>query len=114
MEGVKKRRLPLVDRLPEHIHYQDSGCAVSSSCLNCPLERCLYDEPVGGRGAAQRARDQEILRRYQELALQSRNGQPASLKRPDIRSLAAHFHLSRRTIHRVVQRMQREEVGANP
>lgn len=25
--------------------YKDVGCELSPSCLNCPLERCKYDEP---------------------------------------------------------------------
>ena len=91
----KKTRLPLVDRLPEHVHYTDSGCSVSVSCLHCPLERCIYDEPEGGRHASQRSRDEAIYRLYREHG-------------PDIRSLAVRFGVSRRTIHRVVQRMRKE------
>lgn len=101
----KKRRLPLMDRLPEHVHYQDTGCTVSPSCLVCPLERCIYDEPLGGQGALQEARDAEIFRRYQETVAGSERGLP------DIRSLAARFGVSRRTIHRVVQRMRRRQEG---
>ncbi|MBI2885731.1 MAG: GntR family transcriptional regulator [Chloroflexi bacterium] len=99
----KKRRLPLVDRLPEHVHYQDTGCTVAPSCLHCPLERCIYDEPLGDPGAHQETRDAEIFRRYQETAAGS------GRRLPDIRSLAAHFGVSRRTIHRVVQRMRRRQ-----
>jgi len=31
------------DALPEHIAYQDEGCSVSPTCLNCPLPVCKYD-----------------------------------------------------------------------
>lgn len=86
----KQTRLPMVDRLPEHVHYADSGCQVAPSCLNCPLERCRYEEPEGGKGATLRARDEEVYRVYLQHG-------------PDIRWLAAHFGVSRRTIHRIVR-----------
>ena len=109
MELEKKRRLPSVDRLPEHIHYQDSGCTVSPSCLSCPLEQCIFDEPIGGRDAAQQTRDEAIFLRYCAMAEQARRGGQASYKAPDVRSLATDFNVSRRTIHRVVQRMRQRE-----
>lgn len=109
MELEKKRRLPSVDRLPEHTHYQDTGCAISPSCLSCPLEQCIFDEPIGGRGAAQQTRDEAIFLRYRTMAEQARRGGQASCKAPDVRSLATDFNVSRRTIHRVVQRMRQQK-----
>ena len=47
----KRHRIPLVDRRPEETHYRDTGCELAPSCLQCPMERCVYDEPEGGRGA---------------------------------------------------------------
>ena len=35
-----------VDMVPELYHYEDTGCEVSRSCLNCPLPRCKYDDPT--------------------------------------------------------------------
>ena len=28
------------------IYYADTGCDVSSACLQCPLELCKHDDPV--------------------------------------------------------------------
>lgn len=92
----KRGRLPLMDRLPEYFHYQDQGCYVSPSCLRCPLERCVYDEPAGGRDATQQSRDAEIYRLYRQRG-------------PDVRGLAARFGVSRRTVHRIVERMRARE-----
>ena len=33
------------EALPEYAAYQDTGCELAPSCLNCPLARCKYDEP---------------------------------------------------------------------
>ena len=87
----KRTRLPLVDRLDDNDHYQDKGCEVSPSCLRCPLERCIFDEPEGGRHAAQQSRDEEIYGRYLQDG-------------PDIKALALRFGVSRRTVHRAVAR----------
>ncbi len=35
-----------VDAVPEFFHYEDTGCEVSLSCLNCPLPQCKYDDPA--------------------------------------------------------------------
>lgn len=32
------------DALVEYATYTDDGCEVSAHCLDCPLERCRYDE----------------------------------------------------------------------
>ena len=36
---------PLQDATPEFYHYEDTGCEVSSACLDCPLPKCKYDDP---------------------------------------------------------------------
>ncbi len=36
----------MADQSPEYYHYEDTGCEVSPSCLNCPLPQCKYDDPV--------------------------------------------------------------------
>ena len=87
----KRHRIPLVDRRPEETHYRDTGCELAPSCLQCPMERCVYDEPEGGRGAERASRDAEIYKLYRE-------------QRQDIQALAARFGVSRRTIHRAVAR----------
>ena len=37
---------PVLDAMPEFYHYEDTGCEVSSSCLDCPLPQCKYDDPA--------------------------------------------------------------------
>ncbi len=32
-----------LDLPPEYCHYQDEGCELADSCLNCPFARCIYD-----------------------------------------------------------------------
>lgn len=89
----KHYRLPLADRTPEDTHYRDTGCQVWPSCLSCPLERCIYDEPEGGPAARRRLRDEEIYRLYTE-------------RKADIAALARRFGVSRRTVHRAVARLR--------
>ena len=35
------------DLLPEEFPYEDEGCELAPSCLNCPFPRCLEEEPWG-------------------------------------------------------------------
>lgn len=106
---AKKSRLPLVDRKPGEDYFPDTGCAVSPSCLRCPLARCIYDEPEEDRRQAQQERDREIFRLYLENVAKGAllTGQASSPGRgPAIRALAERFGVSRRTVHRAVQRMR--------
>ena len=77
------------DLPPEYCHYHDEGCEFLDSCLNCPLPKCLYDEPRGKQKWLKELRNQEIERLY-------RDGWK-------IRELAAVLGLSRRTIQRALK-----------
>lgn len=35
------------DLLPEEFPYQDEGCELFPSCLNCPFPTCIREEPWG-------------------------------------------------------------------
>jgi hypothetical protein len=35
------------DLLPEKFPYEDKGCELFPSCLNCPFPECLKEEPWG-------------------------------------------------------------------
>ena len=35
----------LWDLLPEEFPYEDKGCELFPSCLNCPFPDCLKEEP---------------------------------------------------------------------
>jgi hypothetical protein len=79
------------DALPENVRYRDEGCDLSPSCLDCRLPICRYDHPAGTRRLRTLGRDEEIVR----------------LRRGDrlpIDALARRFHVSRRTVFRILRR----------
>lgn len=78
------------DTLPENTRYADDGCDLSTSCLNCPLPICKYDDPGWTRRQDRGQRDDEIFRLRK-----------AGLPVPE---LARQFKVSTRTVHRIVQR----------
>jgi AraC-like DNA-binding protein len=82
-----KRNEP--DLPPEYCHYKDEGCEFLDSCLNCPLPKCLYDEPRGKQRWLKELRNREIERLY-------RDGWK-------IKELAVMLGLSRRTIQRALK-----------
>lgn len=77
------------DLLPEYCHYRDEGCEISGSCLNCPLPRCLYEEPGGKQRWLKKQRNREIARLHCEGKV--------------VRELAQIFKVSRRTVQRVIK-----------
>jgi hypothetical protein len=79
------------DALPENVGYRDEGCDLSPSCLNCRLPICRYDRPGGTRRLRTLDRDEEIVR------LRRRERLP-------IDDVARRFHLSRRTVFRILRR----------
>ena len=84
-----------LDLPPEYCHYRDDGCEFADSCLNCPLPRCIYDQPRGRQRWLKRLRDKEIVR----LASSDRKG---------VKELALRFSVSQRTVQRVLERMRNE------
>ena len=80
-----------LDALPENVRYRDEGCDLSPSCLNCRLPVCRYDNPRSTRRLRTLGRDQEIVR------LRRRERLP-------IDALARRFHVSRRTVFRILRR----------
>ena len=82
----------VVDDLPPELcQYKDEGCEVCHSCLACSLPRCIYDEPKNIKQMKHMRRDREIQRAYCVEGL-------------GIASLAQRFHISRRTIYRILRR----------
>ena len=83
-------RSDLDSDLPENTHYQDEGCALSSTCLECPFPHCIYDVPGG----------------QNRLFKQFRNGEIVRLAKKGIktRDLAAHFRLSQRCIEIIIRK----------
>ena len=85
----------MLDLPPEYCHYRDEGCEFASSCLNCPLPKCVYDEPGGGQHWRKKLRDREMTRLF------SRGGK-------GIKELALMFGISQRTAQRALKRAGNE------
>jgi hypothetical protein len=54
-----------VDLPPEFCRYRDDGCDFSPSCLDCPFEKCLDEEPGGRKRYLKIKRDSEIIRAFE-------------------------------------------------
>ena len=76
------------DIIPDDINWQDKGCEIFPTCLNCPLPRCLEEEPRG----------------RQKLKNGIRANQMAELKRKGkgVEEIACIFGLSKRTVQRAL------------
>jgi len=72
------------------IHYPDTGCELSPSCLNCHRGMCIYDEPVVKVSMIQR---QERERRIMGLRLQGWGRH----------AIADHMRGSERTVQRALE-----------
>ena len=80
-----------MDTLPEYCQYSDDGCAYAPSCLNCPFERCIYEEPGGKQGFDRKVRDREMVRMF-------------TGEKKTINEIAVVFAVSRRTVQRALKR----------
>ena len=76
---------------PEFYHYEDSGCEVSETCLNCPLPRCKYDDPGWYRRNRRLAQDFLVWQSIEQEGLTARQA-------------AERFALTERTIYRRLRR----------
>lgn len=81
-----------LDLPPEHCHYRDEGCEFASSCLNCPLPQCTFDEPRGRQRQAKWFRDRELARRFLSEG-------------KEMKELALEFGISQRTVQRALKRV---------
>ena len=75
----------------EFYHYEDNGCEVSSSCLDCPLPVCRYDAPGWYIRNRRLARDFRIVQVIERECL-------------TVKEAANRFSLTPRTIFRIMQR----------
>ena len=76
---------------PAFYYYEDNGCEVASTCLDCPLPRCKFD-------------DMEWFSKYRRLA---RDLRIASIIREEglsITQAAERFSVTPRTVFRVLSR----------
>ena len=78
-----------LDLLPDEIEWRDEGCEFFPSCLNCPLPKCVEDEPRG----------------QQRLRMAARKRRMAELRRrgKSVKEIAELFGVSRRTVQRALK-----------
>lgn len=69
--------------------WPDRGCSVAPRCLECPLVRCRYDVPGGLAALLREPRNREVVEWRQ--------------RGEEVPVIAAHFHLSRRQVFRLVR-----------
>ncbi len=79
-----------LDLPPEYCHYQDEGCELANSCLNCPFTRCIHDEPGGKQRWLKGLRAREMARLF-------------TTERKGIKELALMFAVSQRTVQRALK-----------
>ncbi len=89
----RRRHEPVLDGLPEQMHYADTGCEVAVSCLACPLPRCKFDDPVWYQAYRRKGRDAEVLTVYRQEGL-------------SVFEVAKRFNVNPRTVHRALRRAQ--------
>jgi DNA-binding transcriptional ArsR family regulator len=76
----------LWDLLPEEFPYEDKGCELFPSCLDCPFPDCLKEEPWGKERFLKRRRAQRMLELKQEGK--------------SVKEIARIFEVSPRTVQR--------------
>ena len=79
------------DANPDNYVYIDDGCEASPLCLECPLPQCKYDDPYWYQQYRRTQRDREVV------VARAHSGM-------NIRNLATKFHMSERTIFRILKR----------
>ena len=89
-EEISEDQHSELDLPPEYCHYRDEGCELADSCLNCPLSKCIYDEPGGRQRWLKRQRDRQIVRLF-------------TIEGKGAKELALMFGLSRRTVQRTLK-----------
>ncbi len=78
------------DLPPEYCRYRDVGCDLAESCLNCPFEQCVHDEPGGKQRLVKNLRDNEMARLFTSA------GKGA-------KELSEMFSISQRTVQRALK-----------
>jgi transposase-like protein len=88
-----------LDLLPDEIDWRDAGCEVFPSCLNCPLPRCVEEEPRG----------------QQRLRLAARNRRMVELRQSgkSVRDIAGLFGVSQRTVERALENQKSKRKRQN-
>ena len=82
---------PMFD-LSDEWSFRDTGCSIAPSCLNCPLDVCIEDDPLQFQREEKAKRDADIRRRR-------RAGEMVMV-------IAVSVGVSKRTVYRAVQRAE--------
>ena len=88
----------MLDAVPEMYHYEDTGCEVSPSCLNCPLPQCKYDDPVW-------------FQRYRRMGRYMKGWRTINSESLTAEEAARRFSVTVRTVFRIMRRC-RESIPA--
>ena len=89
----------LMDLLPEDFPYEDQGCELFTSCLNCPFPYCLEEEPWGKERWLKKTRAKRML------ALKNEG--------KSVTEIARIFEVSPRTVQRALKvASQQWQVGS--
>ena len=88
----------VADAVPEFVHYEDTGCEVSPSCLKCPLPQCRYDDPAWYQQYKRLTKDFRVwnIIRSEDLTAEQ---------------AAERFSVTVRTIFRIMQRCREAGYG---
>ena len=79
-----------IDLPPEYCRYRDEGCELAESCLDCPFEECVYDEPGGKQRLVKNSRNKEMAKLF--------TGEGKKVK-----ELAEIYGVSQRTVQRALK-----------
>ena len=86
---------PDLDLPPEYCRYQDEGCELAASCLNCPFPRCVNEEPGGRQRWLKTLRDKSVASQF-------------LTQDKDAKELSVMFGISQRTVQRILKRVKNE------
>jgi DNA-binding transcriptional ArsR family regulator len=96
---VRKMQEKLMwDLLPEEFPYEDRGCELFPSCLNCPFPHCVREEPWGKEKFLKRRRAERMM----ELKREGKS----------IGEIARIFELSTRTVQRWLKALETGQESA--
>ena len=78
---------------PRFDHYEDTGCEVASTCFDCPLPRCKFD-------------DMEWFYKYRRLGRYLHMATVIQNEGLTVPEAAERFSITERTVFRVLRRCQ--------
>jgi hypothetical protein len=85
-------------RPQEYGNWRDGGCDLHPACLECPLQKCIEEEPRG----------------RQKRRIADRAGRIKEMRASGItcREIAAAFRVSTRTVQRALEQGRQQSVNA--